>query len=95
MKISSIIAAALAAAGTTFDPLMSLITRPTFRQATHSTRRSARNTKAGYSIDGCPQPGKNDDLPRGYPGAKLARKAMQKQVAVKHPRGLRLDGVTI
>ena len=31
----------------------------------------------------------------GYPGAKLARKALMKQVAVKHPRGLRADGVTI
>lgn len=32
------------------------------------------------------------DLPRGYPGAKLARRAMQKGIAVKH-HGLRQDGV--
>lgn len=38
---------------------------------------------------------KNDGLPRNYPGAKLARKAMMNQVAVKHPRGMRLDGVTV
>ena len=35
-----------------------------------------------------------DDLPSGYPGAKLARKAMQRAIAVKHPRGLRVHGVT-
>lgn len=95
MKISSIIAAALAAAGTTFDPLMNMITHRSFREATPSNRHSYRNTKAGYNLDGCPQSGKEDDLPRGYPGAKLARKAMLKQVAVKHPRGLRLDGATV
>lgn len=95
MKISSIISAALAAAGATFNPLMGLISRPSFRQATPSHRSSYHNTKAGYVMDGCPQSEKDDDLPRGYPGAKLARKAMLKQVAVKHPRGLRLDGATV
>ena len=95
MKISSIIAAALAAAGAIFKPLMGLISRPSFRQATPSHRSSYRNTKAGRVIDGCPQPSRSDSLPRGYPGAKLARKAMLKQVAVKHPRGLRLDGATV
>ena len=34
-----------------------------------------------------------DGLPRGYPGAKLARRAIQKGIAVKH-HGLRVDGVT-
>lgn len=95
MKISSIIAAALTAAGATFNPLMGLISRPSFRQATPSHRSSYRNTKAGRVIDGCTQSSKKDGLPRGYPGAKLARKAMMKQVAVKHARGLRLDGVTV
>lgn len=33
------------------------------------------------------------DLPRGYPGAKLARRAMQKGIGVKH-HGLRADGIT-
>lgn len=32
-----------------------------------------------------------DNLPRGYPGAKLARRAMQNGIAVKH-HGLRMDG---
>lgn len=94
MKISSVITAALAAAGATFNPLMSAITRPSFRQATPSKRGSYRNTKASNVLDGCPQSKKDDDLPRGYPGAKLVRKAVMKQVAVKHSRGLRLDGVT-
>lgn len=35
-----------------------------------------------------------EGLPSGYPGAKLARKAAQRAVGVKHPRGLRLDGIT-
>ena len=26
-----------------------------------------------------------DDLPRGYPGAKLARKAAMRQVTLRHP----------
>ena len=34
------------------------------------------------------------DLPHGYPGAKMARKAVMKRVGVKH-LGLRLDGVTV
>ena len=33
------------------------------------------------------------DLPRGYPGAKLARRAVQKGIGVKH-HGLRADGIT-
>lgn len=33
------------------------------------------------------------DLPRGYPGAKLHRRAIQKGIGVKH-HGLRQDGVT-
>ena len=33
------------------------------------------------------------DLPRGYPGAKLARRAIQKGIGVKH-HGLRVDGIT-
>lgn len=34
-----------------------------------------------------------EGLPRGYPGAKLARRAVQKGIAVRH-HGLRQDGVT-
>lgn len=36
-----------------------------------------------------------EGMPRFHSGAKLRRKAVQKAVAVKHPRGLRLDGVTV
>ncbi len=32
-------------------------------------------------------------LPHGYPGAKMARKAIQRAIAVKHPRGLRTDDI--
>ena len=32
-------------------------------------------------------------LPHGYPGAKLARRAIQKGIGVKH-HGLRADGIT-
>lgn len=32
-------------------------------------------------------------LPHGYPGAKMARKAIQKAIAVKHPRGLRTNDI--
>ena len=95
MKISSIIAAALAAAASKFSSALAQVARPQFHHATQSTRRSARNTKAGHVEYGCPQSDKDDNLPRGYPGAKLARKAFMKQLAVKHPRGLRANGVTI
>lgn len=50
-----------------------------FRSATPSKRK-------GFDKTG---------LPSGYPGAKLARKAAMKHVGVKHPRGLRADGVTV
>lgn len=52
--------------------------RHTFRSATPSRRK-------GINKDG---------LPSGYPGAKLARKAMQRAVAVKHPRGLRSNDIS-
>lgn len=32
----------------------------------------------------CPQSDKRDDLPRGYPGAKLARKAAQGKLGIRH-----------
>jgi hypothetical protein len=62
-----------------------------FRQATPSKRF---RDKAKFSMHGCPQSNKDDALPRGYPGAKLARKAAMNFAAVKHPRGLRQNGVT-
>ena len=34
-----------------------------------------------------------EGLPKGYPGAKLHRRAVQRGIAVKH-QGLRQDGVT-
>lgn len=52
-----------------------------------------------YGIPFVPRTGKvginKEGLPRFYPGAKLARKAVQKAVGVKHPRGLRANGVTV
>ena len=54
------------------------IVNRSFRQATPSKRK-------GINKDG---------LPSGYPGAKLARKAMQRAVAVKHPRGLRSNDIS-
>ena len=52
--------------------------RPRFRNATPSARRKGLIDKS--------------DLPHGYPGAKLVRRAMQKGVGVKH-HGLRQLGV--
>lgn len=52
---------------------------PQFRGATPSARKKGLIDKS--------------QLPHGYPGAKLARKAMQKAIGVKH-HGLRQDGVT-
>ena len=34
-----------------------------------------------------------DGLPSGYPGAKMARKAIQRAIAVSHPRGLRTNDI--
>lgn len=81
MKILSMLGAAVLALGNPFH-----------RTATPSRRV---REQADWSDCGNPQSNKDDGLPRGYPGAKLARKAVQKAVAVKHPRGLRLDGVTV
>lgn len=97
MKISSIIAAALTAAGksivdSTFGKIRKLAN---FKIENYRQSRNRTNSSQSKKYDGCPQSEKDDGLPRGYSGAKLARKAMLKQVAVKHPRGLRLDGVTI
>ena len=85
MKIFSMIASALAAAGgkalSAVDALNIGNNRAAFhRGPTQSKRRRTKNIPENYY---------------GYPGAKLARKALMKQVAVKHPRGLRADGVTI
>ena len=103
MKIAQILAAALpigaSAATSTADAVRSGYGRirnksnfkfEKYRKGRHQTERTP-----GWSWDGCTQSDKKDGLPRGYPGAKLARKAMLKQVAVKHPRGLRLDGATV
>ena len=50
-----------------------------YRRATPSRRGKGRIDKSG--------------LPSGYPGAKMARKAIQKAIAVKHPRGLRTNDI--
>lgn len=50
-----------------------------YRGPTPPARKKGRIDKSG--------------LPRGYPGAKLARRAMQKGIGVRH-HGLRVDGVT-
>ena len=60
-----------------FNP-MNIVDR-SFRNATPSRRGKGRIDKSG--------------LPHGYPGAKMARKATQKAIAVKHPRGLRSDDI--
>lgn len=57
--------------------------------------KSNRRIKLSNVVDGCSQSDKYDNLPRGYPGAKLARRAVFKGIAVKHPRGLRVDGLTV
>jgi hypothetical protein len=50
-----------------------------FRQATPTPPRKRTRNKEG--------------LPSGYPGAKLARKAIAGEVTVRH-RGMRANGVT-
>jgi hypothetical protein len=62
-----------------------------FSRPTPSKR--VRDT-SGKSVNGCKQSKKDDGLPRGYPGAKMARKAEMKFLAVRHCRGLRQDGAT-
>lgn len=102
MKITNLFAAALAisasATKSTADAIRSgygrIRNRPNFKFENHRpSKHRADSNLWGY--DGCTQSSREDGLPRGYPGAKLARKAMLKQVAVKHPRGLRLDGATV
>ena len=56
-----------------------IIPRPQFRGATPAAPKKSLIDKS--------------DLPRGYPGAKLARRAVQKGIGVKH-HGLRADGIT-
>lgn len=80
MKIMSLLAGALAAGIGSFPVAFSNLGSHAYRGPTPS-RKGGRTDKSG--------------LLYGYPGAKLARKAIQKAVAVKHPRGLRLDGVTV
>ena len=84
MKIFSMIAGALAAGAKALSTVKALEVMnrvPAFhRGPTQSKRRRSKNIPENYY---------------GYPGAKLARKALMKQVAVSHPRGLRADGVTI
>lgn len=67
------------------------LTRTTYRGPTPS-RRIRSQSKAAYN--GCVQSDKDDGMPRGYPGAKLARKARQGYLAVNHPRGIRANGIT-
>jgi len=42
-------------------------------------QRASQPTRP-WSMWGCPQSKKDDDKPRGFPGAKLARKAMEHKV---------------
>lgn len=87
--ISRLIAAVLALGTSATAPFP---VRHAFRGATPSRRvRSHSHEK----INGCMQSNKEDDLPRGYPGAKMARKAHMRFLAVKHSRGLRANGVTV
>ena len=103
MKTGQLLAAALAmgasVATSMGDTLRSgygrICNKPNFKFEKYRKGRHQTERSPGWNWDGCTQSEKKDDLPRGYPGAKLARKAMMKQIAVKHPRGLRLDGVTI
>lgn len=60
-----------------------------FRGATPSRHVRTHSHKI---IDGCRQSNKDDGMPRGYPGAKLARKAAMNYAGVKHMRGLRANG---
>lgn len=55
------------------------LSHSTFRGPTPAARRKGLIDKSG--------------LPSGYPGAKLARRAIQKSIGVKH-HGLRQDGIT-
>ena len=61
--------------GMMFQP-NTLAQRTMFRGPTPAARKKGLIDKSG--------------LPSGYPGAKLARRAMQKGIAVKH-HGLRMD----
>ena len=54
--------------------------RPQFRSATPSAPKKGLIDKSG--------------LPHGYPGAKLARRAVQGALGVKHMGGMRQNGVT-
>lgn len=56
-----------------------IIAQPQFRGATRPRHKKGLIDKSG--------------LPHGYPGAKLARRAVQKGIGVKH-HGLRADGIT-
>lgn len=90
MRIFSMLAAALSMSSS-FGNIQPVMVHP-FRGATPSRRYRNKST---WEYEGCPQSENSDGLPRSYPGAKMARKAMQKALAVKHPRGLRLDGKTV
>lgn len=92
MKIMSLLAGALAAGIGSFPVAFSNLGSRAYRGPTPSRRV---RSNVAWCDQGNPQSNKDDGLPRGYSGAKLARKAIQKAVAVKHPRGLRLDGVTV
>lgn len=85
--MSRLIAAILATSATAPLPVTK-----TFRGATPS--RHVR-THSHEIIEGCRQSNKDDNLPRGYPGAKMARKARMRFLAVNHPRGLRANGITV
>jgi hypothetical protein len=78
MKIISLLAAALGNA--VKNTISHFDSRNVFHGPTPAAPKKGRINK--------------DGLPRGYPGAKLARRAAQGAVAVKHMGGLRLNGTT-
>lgn len=78
MKLFSFLPTAIAGIGLNALPSTMLNMNGSYRGPTPSRRK-------GW-ID-------KSTLPHGYPGAKMARKAVQKAIAVSHPRGLRTNDI--
>lgn len=79
MKLFSLIATAIAHVGLNARPSTMLNMNGSYRGPTPRRSHKGRIDKSA--------------LPHGYPGAKMARKAIQKAIAVKHPRGLRTNDI--
>lgn len=79
MKLFSLLAAAIAGVGLNALPSTMLNMNGSYRGPTPRRWRKGRIDKS--------------NLPHGYPGAKMARKAIQRAIAVNHPRGLRTDDI--